>query len=95
MRKEVEISKYPRRVYERDLQSIFGELLLERITPLDIRDTRDKITDSGRPTISNDALMYCKQIFRHGIRLVVMNSNPVDALTVRHPALLGDTYSRR
>ena len=84
----------PRRVYERDLQPIFGGLLLEYITPLDIRDTLDKITDSGRPSISNDALMYCKQIFRHGIRLGVMNSNPADAFTVRHAGGIEKSRSR-
>ncbi|MFK5927203.1 MAG: tyrosine-type recombinase/integrase [Desulfuromusa sp.] len=92
--KRLKYPNIPRRVYERDLQPIFGELLLEHITPLDIRDTLDKITDSGRPTISNDALMYCKQIFRHGIRLGVMNSNPADAFTVRHAGGIEKSRSR-
>jgi len=92
--KRLKYPNIPRRVYERDLQPIFGGLLLEHITPLDIRDTLDKITDSGRPTISNDALMYCKQIFRHGIRLGVMNSNPADAFTVRHAGGIEKSRSR-
>ncbi|MEA3545484.1 MAG: integrase arm-type DNA-binding domain-containing protein [Thermodesulfobacteriota bacterium] len=83
-RKRLKHPNIPWRVYERDLQPIFGDLPLERITPLDIRDALDRITDSGRPSISNDALMYCKQIFRHGIRLGVINANPADAFTVRH-----------
>ncbi len=92
--KRLKYPNLPRRVYERDLQPIFGDLSLEHITPLDIRDALDKITDSGRPTISNDALMYCKQIFRHGIRLGVMNSNPADAFTVRHAGGIEKSRSR-
>ncbi len=82
--KRLKYPNIPRRVYEKDLQPIFGELPLDRITPLDIRAALDKITDSGRPSIANDALMYCKQIFRHGIRLGLMPSNPADAFTVQH-----------
>lgn len=92
--KRLKYPNIPWRVYERDLQPVFGELLLEHVTPLDIRDALDKITDSGRPTISNDALMYCKQIFRHGIRLGAMNSNPADAFTVRHAGGVEKSRSR-
>ena len=92
--KRLKYPNIPKRGYERDLQPIFGGLLLEHITPLDIRDALDKITDSGRPSISNDALMYCKQIFRHGIRLGVMNSNPADAFTVRHAGGVEKSRSR-
>lgn len=84
----------PRRAYEKDLQPLFGELLLDQITPLDIRDALDRIVDSGRPTIANDALMYCKQIFRHGIRLGLMNSNPADAFTVQHAGGIEKSRSR-
>ncbi len=46
-----------------------GALAIEQVTPRDIRAIITKIVESGRPTISNDALMYCKQLFRHGIKL--------------------------
>lgn len=72
----------PRRVYEKNLAPVFGELSLERVTPLDIRAAIEKIVKSNRPTIANDALMYCKQLFRHAIRLNLMTTNPAEAFTV-------------
>ena len=72
----------PRRVYEKNLAPVFGELSLERVTPLDIRAALEKIVKSNRPTIANDALMYCKQLFRHAIRLNLMTTNPAEAFTV-------------
>jgi len=74
----------PRRVYEKNLSPVFGELGLDRISPVDIRAAIEKIASSNRPTISNDALMYCKQIFRHGIRLNLIATNPAEAFTVQH-----------
>ncbi len=74
----------PRRIYERFLSHRFGELALERVTPLDVRHAVEAITASGRPTVANDALGYCKQLFRHGIRLDLMKSNPAEAFTVLH-----------
>lgn len=35
-----------------------------------------------RPTTANDALMYLKQLFRHGIKLDLLASNPASAFTV-------------
>ena len=72
----------PRRVYEKNLAPVFGELSLDRVTPLDIRAAIEAIANSNRPTIANDALMYCKQLFRHGIRLNLMTTNPAEAFTV-------------
>lgn len=76
--------RIPRRVYTQLLSPSLGELSLERVTPMDVRQAVEAITASGRPTIANDALMYCKQLFRHGIRLGLMQSNPAEAFTVRH-----------
>ena len=74
----------PRRVYKKELAPHFGELTLSRITPMDIRAAIEKIASSNRPSIANDALGYCKQLFRHGIRLNVITSNPADAFTVHN-----------
>ncbi len=68
--------------YKNDLAPQFGELSLDRITPLDIRAAIEKIVKSGRSTIANDALGYCKQLFRHGIRLNLMTHNQAEAFTV-------------
>ncbi|NYT66797.1 site-specific integrase [Alcaligenaceae bacterium] len=39
-------------------------------------------TESNRPTIANDALLYCKQLFNHGIKLDIIVSNPAFAFSV-------------
>jgi len=74
----------PRRIYEKNLSPFFGELSLDRVSPMDVRAAIDNIVKSNRPTIANDALAYSKQIFRHGIRLNLMTTNPADAFTVKH-----------
>lgn len=45
----------------------------------DIRGIISKIAKSGRPTIANDALAYCKQLFNHGIKLDLVQNNPAQA----------------
>ena len=84
LEKRLKYPHIPRRIYERFLSPSFGELTLERVTPIDVRHAIEAIAASGRPTVANDALGYCKQLFRHGIRLDLMKSNPADAFTVQH-----------
>jgi integrase len=40
------------------------------------------IAASGRPAIANDALMHCKQLFNHGIKLDLLGANPASAFSV-------------
>ena len=84
----------PRRVYEKDLAPVFGELGLDRITPLDVRAAIEQVVKSGRPTVANDALAYCKQLFRHGIRLNLITTNPAEAFTVKHAGGVEQSRSR-
>lgn len=84
----------PRRIYEKNLSPVFGDLSVDRITPMDVRAAINKIVESDRPTIANDALMYCKQLFRHGIRLNLMHTNPADAFTVHHAGGVEQSRSR-
>jgi len=84
----------PRRVYEKDLAPLFGEISLSRVSPMDVRATIEKIATSGRPTIANHALGYCKQLFRHGIRLGLLKSNPADAFTVYQAGGVEQSRSR-
>ena len=92
--KRLKHPQIPRRVYEKDLAPRFGELSLNRVSPLDIRHAIEAITASGRPTVANDALGYCKQLFRHGIRLDLIKSNPADAFTVHHAGGVEQSRSR-
>ena len=92
--KRLKYPEIPRRIYTKDLAPTIGELALKRITPLDIRMTIEKIVNSNRPSIANDALMYCKQIFRHGIRLNLLVHNPAEAFTSRHAGGIEQSRSR-
>jgi integrase len=73
----------PKRIYTKDIAPHIGEVPLNQMTARDIRTTITAINDSGRPTIANDALGYCKQLFNHGIKLDLLSSNPASAFTVR------------
>lgn len=72
----------PERVYRKDIAPAIGEVSLMKITPIDVRSIIQKITASGRPTIANDALLYMKQLFNHGIKLGLVQSNPATAFKV-------------
>lgn len=72
----------PARVYRKDISPIIGEIKLDSINARDIRRVIVSINDSGRPSISNDALGYCKQMFNHGIKLDLLTFNPASAFTV-------------
>ncbi len=61
--------RIPRRVYTKDLAPSMGRLGIEQVNPRDIRSAITKIAESGRPTVANDALLYCKQLFCHVIKL--------------------------
>lgn len=72
----------PERVYRKDIAPTIGSLALVKVNPLDVRSILQKITDSGRPTISNDALLYMKQLFDHAIKLGLLLNNPASAFKV-------------
>lgn len=92
--KRLKHARIPRRIYARFLAPRFGELALDRVTPFDIRNAVAAIAASGRPTTANDALAYCKQLFRHGIRLDLLKSNPADAFTIHHAGGIEESRSR-
>ncbi|MEZ8105219.1 MULTISPECIES: tyrosine-type recombinase/integrase [Vibrio] len=73
----------PKRVYTKDIAPHIGDISLDKITARDIRTTITAINDSGRPTIANDALGHCKQLFNHGMKLDLLQGNPASAFTVR------------
>lgn len=81
--KRLENPQIPERVYCKDIAPSIGELAIERVTPVDIQSIIRKINDSNRPTISNDALTYCKQLFNHAIKLGLLTYNPAAAFSPR------------
>ncbi|MDE8558827.1 tyrosine-type recombinase/integrase [Pantoea vagans] len=77
--KRLKHPKIPERVFRKDIAPTIGGLALSKVTPIDVRAILQNITKSGRPTISNDALLYMKQLFDHGIKLGLVQSNPATA----------------
>lgn len=73
----------PKRVYVKDIKPVLGDISVKRINAGDIVDLVRSIKSSGRPTISNDALSYCKQIFNHAIKLGLIPNNPAMSLTMK------------
>ena len=82
-RKRLENPQIPERVYRNDIAPFIGELDIERVTALDVLGIIRKINASGRPSIANDALHYCKQLFNHGVKLGLISYNPAIAFDVK------------
>lgn len=82
LEKRLKHPNIPKRVFERDIAPAIGSLSLDSVTPMDVRAIVRKVTSSGRPTIANDALMYLKQLFNHGIKLGLLTYNPASAFNV-------------
>ncbi|MDE0568261.1 tyrosine-type recombinase/integrase [Shewanella algae] len=82
LEKRLKHPEIPLRIFSKDIAPKIGKIPLNDVTPMDIRDILRKITESGRPTIANDALMYCKQLFNHGIKLGLIAFNPASAFSV-------------
>ena len=74
--KRLKFPGIPARVYRNDISPEIGKYKIADVTPRSIQLLLRKITDSGRPTIANDALLYLKQMFNHGIKLDLNTHNP-------------------
>jgi len=73
--KKLKHPEIPARVYRKDIAPHIGDLPISEVRPLDIKRVLSNINDSGRPTISNDALIYCKQLFKHAVKLDLIDIN--------------------
>jgi integrase len=72
----------PLRIYRKEIHPAIGTYRVPEVTPREIRAVLQKIQSSHRPSIANDALLYMKQLFRHGIKLDLCQSNPAAPFTV-------------
>ncbi|MEH6465938.1 MAG: site-specific integrase [Shewanella psychromarinicola] len=82
-RRELKNPQIPERVYRKEIAPRIGDLAVTRVKPIDILDMVEQINDSGRPTIANDALGYCKQIFNRAIKEGAITFHPAGALTIK------------
>lgn len=82
LQKRLKNPQIPARVFKKDISPQIGLLAIDKVTPLDVRAIIRKISDSGRPSISNDALLYMKQLFNHAVKLGLTMNNPAAAFRV-------------
>lgn len=71
----------PARVYRKDISPYIGELAVDKVNSRDILQIIRVINKSGRPSIANDALNYCKQLFNHALKLDLLANNPAAPFT--------------
>lgn len=72
----------PFRVYTKEISPVIGQMKPDAVTGRDIRQVLRNIAESNRPSTANDALMYCKQLFNHAVKLDLIASNPASAFAV-------------
>lgn len=80
--KRLKHHEIPERIYRKDIAPHIGDVNVASVTARDIRELLQAIAKTGRPAIANDALMYCKQLFNHGIKLDLLAANPASAFSV-------------
>ncbi|WP_345530673.1 tyrosine-type recombinase/integrase [Thalassotalea piscium] len=83
-KRNIENPQIPERVYTRDIRPYIGKLPVDIVTSRDIYDIVQRINDSGRPTVANDALDHCKHLFTQAIILNEIKNNPAAVLTLKH-----------
>ncbi|ENK2913161.1 tyrosine-type recombinase/integrase [Vibrio alginolyticus] len=79
--RHLENPQIPARVYRKDISPYIGELSVDKVSSRDILQIIRLINQSGRPSISNDALNYCKQLFNHALKLDLLRNNPAAPFT--------------
>lgn len=80
--KRLKFPNIPKRIYEKEIKPLIGDLAIEQVNARDIRAILQKVSVSGRPSIANDTLAYCKQLFNHACKLDLANLNPASAFKV-------------
>lgn len=78
--KRLKYPNIPKRIYTNDVKPHIGDMQINQVNARDIRNIIQLIA-ATRPTVSNDALIYLKQLFRHGIKLDLTSQNPASAFT--------------
>jgi len=80
--KRLKFPNIPKRIYQKEIKPLIGDLPIEQVNARDIRAILQKVSNSGRPSIANDTLVYCKQLFNHACKLDLAKANPASAFKV-------------
>jgi integrase len=79
LKKRLKHPNIPARIYRKEIAPTIGKAKPSDINARDIRAILQNIVITNRPAIANDTLMYCKQLFDHGIKLDIIQLNPASA----------------
>ncbi|WP_324034614.1 tyrosine-type recombinase/integrase [Aeromonas caviae] len=72
----------PKHLYQKEIAPHIGKLALKDVNARDIRAIIHTVANSGRNATANDALMVCKQLFKHAIKLNLLDYSPAQAFTM-------------
>lgn len=84
----------PARIFRKDIKPVIGELKIQDVTALDVREVIHRVRDSGRPTIANDTLGYMKQLFNHAVKLELTANNPAFPFTINDAGGIEESRAR-
>lgn len=82
VRQRLKHPQIAKRIYNNEIKPQIGSLALESVTPRDIRSIIHSVLNSGRKAVANDTLMYAKQLFRHAVKLNLVQYSPAQAFTM-------------
>lgn len=79
--KRLDHPNIPERIYRKEIKPSIGKFAVIDVTPTDIRAILHKVEMSGRPSTTNQTLMYAKQMFRHAVKMNILVFNPAQPFT--------------
>ena len=79
----VDNPQLPQRYIDNEILPAIGHLSIQDVESSDILDFVENIFTSGRPTVANKTLGYCKQLFKFAVKLNHIKFNPALAISQR------------
>ncbi len=73
----------PKSKFLNNVSPIIGHLNIDQVEAIHVRNILHDITNSGRPTVSNDVLDLLKNLFKHAAQLDITMRNPAAAFTYK------------
>ncbi len=71
----------PKRKYFNDISPYIGNMSVEHVTPIHVRNIIQRIAESNRPTVANDVLDLLSNLFKHAIQLGLTLNNSAAAFS--------------
>ncbi|EPR2983074.1 tyrosine-type recombinase/integrase [Vibrio parahaemolyticus] len=94
IQKRLKHPEIPSRIYTKEIKPYLGQFAVVDVTPTDIRSLIANVSASGRPSTTNQTLMYAKQMFRHAVKLNLIVFNPAQPFTQSDAGGVQDSRDR-